>query len=394
MSVERSSKVALGHEIHLESAVAGLFLEQALGRGFVELRLDNWPSVVPSLAVLGAPVFHFEAERRETALYEWDGALVLVGRHGNQVHAAVAAGSAKTVEELFAKLREQLPAPDPSSKHEVTVTFWTYGRHGPQQSWRSISVPEWDEITPNYSAATQSSLQALMRGFTPAHGGQLILWRGEAGTGKTFALRALAWEWRGWCEFHYIVDPDSFFGEHADYLMSVLMEEGSEIAHMQRAMRSAAAGFSVGSFTLMSEDEDDAEDGAGRAWRVLVLEDTGELLSANARAAVGQGLSRFLNVVDGLIGQGLRVLVLVTTNEELKALHPAVARPGRAAANVEFSPLSSAEAGAWLASHGISEADAQPATLASLYARAEGRDPAEVILAQFEEGSDAGPRER
>ena len=49
-----------------------------------------------------------------------------------------------------------------------------------------------------------------------------------------------------------------------------------------------------------------------------------------------QGLSRFLNVVDGLIGQGSRILVLVTTNEELGALHPAIARPGRCAANVLF----------------------------------------------------------
>jgi hypothetical protein len=45
-----------------------------------------------------------------------------------------------------------------------------------------------------------------------------------AGTGKTFGLRALAWEWREWCDFHYIVDPDTFFGQHADYLMSVLLQ--------------------------------------------------------------------------------------------------------------------------------------------------------------------------
>ena len=51
-----------------------------------------------------------------------------------------------------------------------------------------------------------------------------MLWHGEAGTGKTFALRALAWQWRHWCDLHYIVDPDSFFGEHADYLMSVLLQ--------------------------------------------------------------------------------------------------------------------------------------------------------------------------
>ena len=65
-----------------------------------------------------------------------------------------------------------------------------------------------------------------MRDFRPAHGGQLVLWHGTPGTGKTFALRALAWEWREWCQVHYIVDPDSFFGQHADYLMNVLMQPG------------------------------------------------------------------------------------------------------------------------------------------------------------------------
>jgi hypothetical protein len=377
-------KLTLAHEIQLESAVAGVFLERALDRQLAELHVDSWPTAATSLSGLGATELHFEAERRETGLYDWDGTLAVVGRHGNHVYAAVAGRDATAVDAALARLHEALRPPDPSSKHEVTVNFWTYSRHGPQQSWRSISVPEWDEIDANYAAATRGRLESMMRGFRPAHGGQLILWRGEAGTGKTFALRALAWEWRDWCEFHYIVDPDSFFGEHSDYLMSVLMEEGSPIAQMQRVMRSAAAGFGAGSFALLADepDEDGGED-VGRAWRLLVLEDTGELLSGDARAAVGQGLSRFLNVVDGLIGQGLRVLVLVTTNEELRSLHPAVARPGRAAANVEFGRLSPEEAAGWLAAHGVDERSDGPATLASLYALAEGRDPAAITLADF-----------
>ena len=147
--------------------------------------------------------------------------------------------------------------------------------------------------------------------------------------------------------------------------------------HMQRAIRSGALG--IGGFNLFA-GEDDEEDESRRAWRVLVLEDTGELLSAQARAAVGQGLSRFLNVVDGLIGQGLRVLVLVTTNEEIQTFHPAVARPGRAAANIEFIALSDAEARSWLEGRGIEDPPSTPATIASLYAQAEGRT---VELAQF-----------
>jgi hypothetical protein len=103
-----------------------------------------------------------------------------------------------------------------------------------------------------------------------------------------------------------------------------------------------------------------------------MLEDTGELLTPDAKSVIGQGLSRFLNVVDGLIGQGLRVLVLVTTNEEIRALHPAVARPGRCAADVSFVPLSAEEATEWLSARDGGEPPAGPTTLASLYAALQG----------------------
>src|SRR5262249_28231732 len=124
------------------------------------------------------------------------------------------------------------------------------------------------------------------------------------------------------------------------------------------------------------DDEMADEDGSSRAkhWRLLVLEDTGELLTPDAKSIIGQGLSRFLNVVDGLIGQGLRVLVLVTTNEEIRALHPAVSRPGRCAANIEFGPLSPEEAEGWLAARGIDGPPTDGRLLASLYAQAEGLD--------------------
>ena len=105
---------------------------------------------------------------------------------------------------------------------------------------------------------------------------------------------------------------------------------------------------------VLEDFEGDGEED-DRLWRLLVMEDTGELLSADARERTGQGLSRFLNVVDGLIGQGLRVIVLVTTNEEIKKLHPAVARPGRCAANVMFDALSREEASEWLSAHGVDE---------------------------------------
>jgi hypothetical protein len=120
---------------------------------------------------------------------------------------------------------------------------------------------------------------------------------------------------------------------------------------------------------VVLDDEDD-EDGK---WRLLVLEDTGELLAADAKQQTGQGLSRLLNLVDGLVGQGLRVLVLVTTNEPMRSLHPAVARPGRCAARIEFEPFPSEEATRWLKRRGASH-EGSASTLASMFATLGGQE--------------------
>lgn len=115
-----------------------------------------------------------------------------------------------------------------------------------------------------------------------------------------------------------MIDPERFLGD-AGYLMSVLL--GGE----------------------HHEDDDDAP-----RWRLIVIEDADELLRADAKRAAGQSLSRLLNLADGFIGQGLKALVLITTNEPLGRLHPAVVRPGRCLAEVEFPALSAEEAAALL----------------------------------------------
>jgi len=157
------------------------------------------------------------------------------------------------------------------------------------------------------------------------------------------------WEWREWAKFHYIVDPDAFFGSSPNYMMNVIMDEGGP---------------------RWADDDDDEKD-----WRVLVLEDSGELLAKDAKLQTGQGLSRLLNLVDGLIGQGLRILVMVTTNEELGKLSDAVSRPGRCAHNLEFLPFESEEEiRKWLDLHkcGILPIP-RSVRLAELYAATQGQ---------------------
>jgi hypothetical protein len=56
------------------------------------------------------------------------------------------------------------------------------------------------------------------------------------------------------------------------------------------------------------------------SWRLLLLEDCDELIRAEAKQSTGQALSRLLNLTDGLLGQGRRVLVAVTTKVESAAM--------------------------------------------------------------------------
>ena len=381
MTDRRGAHIRLGRELHAPSDLpSAIFIERAAAEGLHEIRSGGWPTSMTSLEGVGVPIARATMQGGESALFAEDGVLFEVQLWGSHLSVSAAGTDPAAAVAVVERLEKLFPPPDPSSAHEVPVTFWMYTPQGPRPSWRPIAVPAWNEIEANYAARTREQLAALMRDFEPARGGQLVLWHGEAGTGKTFALRALAWEWREWCQIHYIVDPDSFFGEHADYLMSVLLEPPFPMMVGGERYGPSIAMTMVGGIDPYDGDEDPDDN---RLWRLLVLEDTGELLSADARERTGQGLSRFLNVVDGLIGQGLRVIVLVTTNEEIKTLHPAVARPGRCAANVVFDPLSAGEGSAWLAAHRVDEGAGGARTLASLYAQAEGRDPSETVLVGF-----------
>jgi ATPase family associated with various cellular activities (AAA) len=171
-----------------------------------------------------------------------------------------------------------------------------------------------------------------MRDYRPGVGGKFILFHGEPGTGKTNMIKTLAHEWREWCHVQYITDPEAFFGEGSQYLTQVLNRTAPK-------------------------------------WRLLVIEDAAELIRVDAReASHRQGFSRLLNAVDGLIGQGLNIMVLVTTNEEVGKLHPALTRPGRCASMVEFTSLSREDADVWLNEHGSDAEATGRMTLAELYA--------------------------
>jgi hypothetical protein len=113
----------------------------------------------------------------------------------------------------------------------------------------------------------------------------------------------------------------------------------------------------------------------------MVLEDSGEYLAPDAKHIAGQALSRLLNVCDGVLGQAMRALILVTTNEPFRTLHPALARPGRCLSEISFEPFARDHIERWCIAQSVGPPSSTTATLADLYAHLDGRTTAVSVPA-------------
>lgn len=268
-----------------------------------------------------------------------------------------ASDSAESARAMNKKLKE-LYTPTPPSGEEVTVTFWYAGAEGATSLDRILKTPTWNEIADNYPSEVRAQLDKLMhKDWRPGSAGQLLLWQGRPGTGKTYALRALLKEWQTWCDAFYVTDPERFFGQ-SSYMLKVLLQEDDDDCE----------------FCDNEAHEVHTQDGKVEdKWRLIILEDGGELLGKDASLDVGQALGRLLNCTDGLIGQGLKVLVLVTTNHELGELNEAVSRPGRAVPVLKFPKFEVEEATSWLGKKSYTKDVKESKTLAELYALLEDR---------------------
>lgn len=226
--------------------------------------------------------------------------------------------------------------PPPS---HVDVRLWHKSANISINGRRTIQAPEWGEVRHLYPAAVAAAIDELTTFCDDPRLGRLMLWHGQPGTGKTSAIRALLRAWEGRCQGQVIVDPELFFcdpGYMADLLASNKPDQ----------------------------------------WRLIIAEDCDRYLTTDSSGASGGTLGQLLNLTDGLIGQGSNTLVLVTTNMNIRRIHPALLRPGRCRSNIEFTNLTATEA---------SQVTGQPGTPSMSLADAfemihTGKKPARSVL--------------
>lgn len=242
--------------------------------------------------------------------------------------------------EFTNKFINQLKAPA-TPEDKVEIKMWYVGSHGPTYMTKRLDCPIWQDIKQEYPTEVMELADAIISG-KPKRDSGLILWHGSPGTGKTTAIRSLMREWKEWADIHLVTDPERLLADTSyinQLTASTYNDQGKPV--------------------------------------LIILEDAGELISSDARNNTGQGLSRLLNMTDGIFGQGQKVYVLVTTNEPLDKMHEAVRRPGRCVSNIDFIKLRKDEIAAWCKRHGLEVDDLPPenrkeSTLAELFAVKDG----------------------
>jgi hypothetical protein len=204
------------------------------------------------------------------------------------------------------------------SINTFSITFTSYNINGNYMSCntKQLNGSKLDDILENYGKVVNQYINQIRNIKKIKKNGKLIILNGKPGTGKTHLLRALLREWHKNVSAYYITDPENLL-KTPEYLNQIL--------------------------STLSENEK----------AIIIMEDCDFFISKQSKTEYTQSASRLLNTLDGILGQGMDFIFILTANEDIKNIHEAFSRKGRCLANIPFEGLTHEEAKIWCEKHGV-----------------------------------------
>jgi energy-coupling factor transporter ATP-binding protein EcfA2 len=263
------------------------------------------------------------------------------------------AGKLKVVTKLktfFSILHKQFPT-IPEDEQKVAIQFTFYDGDSVQTESREIYCPTYQNIRNNYPTIAPH-LDYIINLERPDDIGKFIFWYGPPGTGKSYMIRALSQAYKHKANISYVIDPEQFF-HNAFYMQQVITSTDPCIYSF--------------------EDSENEELEISTPIKLFIIEDGLNYIMMDSAHKEGGAISRLLNVTDGMLGEGLRLLFLVTSNEKVENIDPAFLRIGRCLQSLEFPYLNKDEAQTWIVQHTNQNENIElpkkcPYSLAELYA--------------------------
>lgn len=150
-------------------------------------------------------------------------------------------------------------------------------------------------------------------------------------THNSYLIRSLMREWKKSVDFIYVIDPERFFN-NGGYMKEILVSRIRGYPDEPEA---------VESFDVRIHPDNTPP------LKLFIIEDGLNFLLRESRGHESGAMSRLLNLTDGILGQGLRLLFLVTSNEKEQDIDPAFLRAGRCLQRLKFSPFTADQARQW-----------------------------------------------
>ena len=268
--------------------------------------------------------YHNQNERKINSAYLELSRNLIVYLNSSKVETEVFYNTKVSAEEL-AKLETIILKFRRPDIEEKTVGIITLTPTGTLDIKRFPIQHEEIDINKYYNSDFSEFDELVKKRLSLRNGKGILLFHGEAGTGKTTYLR------------HLIQSLHRSFL----YLPSELSNQLSQ------------PGFVT---FLLAQAKNN----------ILIIEDCEQLL-LKRKPDVSSPISGILNLSDGLLSDVLSITLICTFNSVLSQIDPAILRKGRLISRYQFHPLSPDKANALLKENGIERTVSEPLTLAEIF---------------------------